>query len=174
MARNTFAEAWADVLPETHREALYSAFIELADNYFISDAKPASLIGEGLPSKYRNRYTDLFLQRFFVSFLTVGYKLAQPEPLVPLLSCTAEELASSIVIGLSEVNLDEHGIKSDFGPFQEELYQDSDFNLLYQPEVDGIEDSAEFSFMGIGLLRFEDWFIPFDNAATVVHPYSAE
>ena len=65
-------------------------------------------------------------------------------------------------------------MKADFGGFEEEIYQDSDFKLLYQPDMDGIEDSPEFSHLGIGLLRFDEWFIPFDNASTAVHPYSAE
>ena len=174
MVTHTLADAWADVLPESHREALYSAFILLADNYFTSDDKQGSMIGEDLPRKYRHRYTPIFLQRFFASLLTVGYKLAQSDPPVPLLSCTAEELACAMTIDLAEAHLDENGIEADYELFEEAIYQDSDFKFLYQPEVDGIEDSPEFSYLGIGQLRFDEWFLPFDNAATAVHPYSAD
>ena len=54
------------------------------------------------------------------------------------------------------------------------MYQDSDFKLLYHADVDGIEDSPEFAYLRIGHLRLEEWFIPFDNATTTVHPYSVE
>ena len=173
MVKHVLAEAWSDILPESHREGLFSAFIELIDNYFISDQKGESLIEEGLPPKHRLRYTQLFLARFLASLLTVGYKLAQAEPPAPLLSCTAEELGCAMIVSLAEVHLGENGIKADFEMFEEEVYQDSDFQLLYRPEVDGIEDSPEFSRLGIGNLRFDEWFEPFLNAATPVHPYSA-
>ena len=75
---------------------------------------------------------------------------------------------------LAEVHLEEKGIKADFGGFEEEIYQDTDFKLLYRPDMDGIEDSPEFSHMGIGPLRFDEWFEPFLNATTPVHPYSVD
>ena len=174
MAADALAEAWKDVLPVSHREALYFAFIELIDNYFTSDDRQESLIGDGLPRKYRHRYNELFIQRFLASVMTVGYKLAQPQSSTPLLSCTAEELACGMIINLAEIHLEENGVKADFGLFEEDIYQDSDFKLLYRADVDGIEDSPEFAYLGIGHLRLEEWFLPFDNAATAAHPYSAE
>ena len=172
MVSHELAEAWSGELSPLHREALYSAFVELVDNYFTMEDRQDTLIADGMPPKYRQRYDELFLQRFFATFLTVGYKLALREPPAPLLSCTAEELPCAIMIGLAEVHLEEKGVKADFGGFEEEIYQDSDFKLLYQPDMDGIEDSPEFSHLGIGLLRFDEWFIPFDNASTAVHLYS--
>ena len=47
--------------------------------------------------------------------------------------------------------------------FEEDIYQDIDFKLLYQPDMDGIDHSPEFSHLGMGLLRFDEWLIPFDN-----------
>ena len=49
-----------------------------------------------------------------------------------------------------------------------------DFEYLYDMRLDGIEDSEIGAEMGIGLLRFDEWFEPFLNAATSVHPYSWE
>ena len=100
--------------------------------------------------------------------------MALREPPASLLSCTAEELACAIIIGLAEVHLEEKGIKADFGGFEEEIYQDTDFKFLYRPDMDGIEDSPEFSHLGIGPLRLDEWFEPFLNATTLVHPYSVE
>ena len=40
--------------------------------------------------------------------------------------------------------------------------------------LDGIEDSDVGAELGIGNLRFHEWFEPFLNATTQVHPYSWE
>ena len=172
MAAHALAEAWKEVLPVSHRKALYSAFIELIDNYFMSDDKQDSLIGDGLPRKYRHRYTELFIQRFFASLMTVGYKLAPPRPSTPLLSCTAEELACGMILNLAEIHLEENGVKADFDLFEEDICQDNDLKLLYRADVDGIEDSPEFAYSGIGHLRLEEWFLHFETATTAVDPYS--
>lgn len=42
---------------------------------------------------------------------------------------------------------------------------------LYIQRFDGIEDSDVGANMGIGNLRFDEWFEPFLNAATPLHPY---
>ena len=55
-----------------------------------------------------------------------------------------------------------------------EVYLDTDFKFLYRRGMDGNRRPPEFSNLGIGLLRFEEWFEPFLNATTPVHPYSAE
>jgi hypothetical protein len=174
MVAHKLGEAWSDELSQPYREALHSAFVELVDNYFTVEDRQDNLIADGMPPKYRHRYDELFLRRFFATFLTVGYKLALREPPAPLLSCTAEELACAIIIGLAEVHLEEKGIKADFGGFEEEIYQDTDFKFLYRPDMDGIEDSPEFSHLGIGPLRLDEWFEPFLNATTPVHPYSVD
>ena len=174
MVAHKLGEAWSDELSQPHLEALHSAFIELVDNYFSVEDKEDNLIADGMPPKYRHRYDELFLRRFFTTFLTVGYKLALREPPAPLLSCTAEELACAIIIGLAEVHLEEKGIKADFGGFEEDIYQDTDFKFLYHADMDGFEDSPEFSQLGIGPIRFDEWFEPFLNSTAPVHPYSVE
>jgi hypothetical protein len=113
MAAHELGEAWSDELSQPHREALYSAFVELVDNYFTAEDREDNLIADGMPTKYRHRYTELFLRRFLTTFLTVGYKLVLREPPAPLLSCTAEELSCAIIIGFAEVHLEEKGIKAD-------------------------------------------------------------
>ena len=103
--------------------------------------------------------------------MTVGYKLAQPEPPQPLLSCTAEELALHALIENANMILKEDGVEADFGLFIDDAFQDFDYKFLYNLEMDGVEDTEVGIQHGIGRLHFDEWFIPFDNAATAVHPY---
>ena len=109
-----------------------------------------------------------------MTVLTVGYKLVQREPPGPLLSCTAEELALRALIEEAKEVLDQEGIKADFGLFEDEAFQDADHEFLFMPEADGIEDSPEGARLGVGNLRFDEWFTPFLNASTQVHPYCTD
>ena len=68
--------------------------------------------------------------------------------------------------------LEERGIEAWYGGFEDEVYQDLDFELLYQLRFDGIEDSPIGTELGMGNLHFDEWFVPFDNAAAPIHPYS--
>lgn len=92
------ADPWADILPESHREALFDSLSILTDDFLSGPEQPKSLLISYLPPRYIPRYDDLFCRRFFATFLTVGYKLAQPLPPAPLLSCVAEELACHALI----------------------------------------------------------------------------
>ena len=133
-----------------------------------------SLLAGLLPSAYTLRYTGVFLKMWFVTVLTVGYKLAQRGPPGPLLSCTAEELALRALIEEAKEVLGREGIDADFGLFEDEAFQDADHEFLFMPEADGIEDSPEGAQLGIGNLRFDEWFTPFLNASSQVHPYCTD
>ena len=84
--------SWHKCLPESHREALHNALCMLVDDFLNDPDYDQPLFVTALPSKYLLQYDGGFRRKFLVILLTVGYKLAQPEPSVPLLSCTAEEL----------------------------------------------------------------------------------
>ena len=148
---NQIAQYWADDLPESHREALYDALCILTDDFLGDNEHIDSLIAYFLPQKYSLQYTGIFLRRFFTTLLTVGYKLAQDPLPVPLLSCTAEESALHILIEEATHLLEESGIETQFGLFEDDAFQDSDFEYLYEMQFDGIEDSKgiqfEFSFI---------------------------
>ena len=51
---------------------------------------------------------------WLVTVLTVGYKLAQPEPPVPLLPCTAGGASVKALIEEAKEVLDQEGIEADF------------------------------------------------------------
>lgn len=127
-----------------------------------------------LPDKYRLRYDGLFRHKFVVTLITVGYKLALTEPLDPLPSRTAEELALHILIEQAKNELQADAIEPDFSSFVSLAFQDFDFEVLYDMSVDGIEDTRVGAEMAYGDLRFDEWSKPFLNATMPIHPYAAE
>ena len=170
----SMAAYWSDILPDSHREALHNALTWLCDDYLSDPEDDKALLTTLLPPRYQLRYDQLFLRIWFVTVLTVAYKLAQPEPPVPLLSCTAEELALRALIEEAKELLSQEGTEAEFGEFEDDAFQDTDHEFLFMPERDGIEDSAEAAHMGISPIRFDEWFTPFLNATTSVHPYCAD
>ena len=131
-----------------------------------------SSLGSHLPRRHVFRYTPLFAKRFFTCFLTVAWKVAQRRPPSQLLSCVAEELALYALIKEAEAHMEIQELAYDFGDFEDVAFQDLDFEWLYDPKFDGIEDSALANELAMANLRFEDWFKPFDNASTFIHPYA--
>jgi len=167
-----FVKAWSKYLPDNHREALLSALDILSDDFFDSNLEDEEhVFRELLPRKYFHQYTPLFLKKFYVTLMTVGYKLALPQESNTLLSSTAEEIALHILIEEATTLLDMHSIKADFGDFEDYVYQDIDFEFLYESEFDGIEDGETGDELHIVNLRFADWFKPFGDASMPVHPY---
>ena len=90
--------SWDACLPESHREALQNALCLLVDDFLNDPDYDEPLFVTALPSKYLLQYDGGFRRKFLAILLTAGYKLAQPEPPVPLLSCTAEELGLHVLI----------------------------------------------------------------------------
>ena len=166
-----FAMAWSKYLSDSHRNALFSALTILSDEFFNNDLEEEHhIFRDLLPRKYIYRYTPIFLKNFYATILTVGYKLSLPEPRNALIACTAEELALHILIERASAILEMDGIDAEFGAFEEVIYQDLDFEFLYAPEYDGIDDSNLGTELGIGNLRFSEWFKPFRNASMPIHP----
>jgi len=167
--------AWANCLPESHREALHDALDLLVDDFLEDPDYDRPLFITALPSKYLLQYDGGFRRKFLVTLLTVGYKLAQPEPPVPLFSCTAEELGLNVLIEEAREGLKTQGIEPEFSEFEDQAFQDDmDINILYDMALDGVEDTPVGDSMGYGNLQFNLWFEPFLNASTPVHPYAAQ
>jgi hypothetical protein len=81
-----------------------------------------------LPACYRLRYTGPFAREFFVSLVTVVWKLGQREPIRP--SCVAEELAAHVLIREAEALLDVNGVHPDFDGLRDVFCEDLDFEYL--------------------------------------------
>ncbi len=178
----TLGDAWSDTLPLTHRSALQAACDILIDEFLeeypeIAESElpfAESSLGSYLPTKHRLRYTPLFAKRFFASILVVAWKLAQEDPLKPLLACTAEELALRALIARAESVLELEELDHDFEPFTDTVFEDLDHELLYAPELDGVETGKSAKALGYAFLEFDSWFRSFASATSTVHPYAAD
>jgi hypothetical protein len=123
-----------------------------------------------LPRKYRTRYDrDRFARKFLVCLVVVGWKLRAPgwEPV----ACVAEELAlRAILLTAEETYAEDHGAEGDFDALWDAGFQDNDYEFLFDPESDGIEDTEYARRSGLTDIRFSAWFDGFNNTPPV-HPY---
>ena len=170
-----------DELTPVQREALYRAARQLTD-LFLDDLRKLARrevafadtdMAEYLPRKHLGRYNLSFAERFLVCILTVVWKLREPG--MHWLACTAEELALRAIIEeartlvLADPGLDE--AEADFGSFESVAFEDWDFEMLFDPAYDGVEDASDPR-EDVVNLRFEEWFEPFNDR--VIHPYLDE
>jgi hypothetical protein len=157
-------QAYAETLPASHRQALAQAAHVLIDTTL--EALTGSDLGDWsgdtwlistlLPPRYRLRYTARFARKFLACLMTVVWKLGQGEQM--RLSCTAEELAAYALIQEAKATLDERGIGADFEGFEDSLFEDLDFEFLFDDAYDGIESAEIAEEAGITNLAFRDWF----------------
>jgi hypothetical protein len=123
-----------------------------------------------LPSAYGFRYNLLFAKRFLACVYTVAWKLYSPDP--QALACVGEELALHALIQGAEAILDDKGTGTDFDSLRETAFEDEDYALLFDPQWDGIDQSAHGRRLGMASLRYDDWLIPFRDEDPV-HPYDS-
>jgi hypothetical protein len=71
---------------------------------------------------------------------------------------------------LADPELDE--AEANFTSFESVAFEDWDFEMLFEPAVDGVEDSSDPR-DGVVNLHFDEWFKPF-NDERVIHPYLDE
>jgi hypothetical protein len=123
-----------------------------------------------VPSTHRHRYDPLFAKRFLACVYTVAWKLHSPD--LQVLACVGEELALHALIQRAEAILDDRSTEADLDSLRETAFEDEDYALLFDPQWDGIEDSARGRQLGMANLGYDDWFSPFSDEATV-HPYTS-
>lgn len=164
------------VLPDSHWKALYEAntilidevlgdLVDLRQGQFFSEL----VIADDLPRKYLTKYDDAFFRRFLLCLSAVGMKLRLPgfHPL----GCTAEELALHAMIERASMLLEMNGQEPDYSEWLTYAFEDLDYQWLYEPAKDGLEDSPTGKDLGVGHLRYDEWFLPF-SAPRVMHPYA--
>jgi hypothetical protein len=155
-------------LPLNHEEALLAAFDVLGDAFAdeLEDMSDAEYVKESfmstfLPPKFRRRYTKNFGRKFLTCLRAVGWKFRAPG--VYRLGSVGEEMAMFAAIRFAEGQLMDEGVKEpDFNLFRGAVFEDNDYEDLFRPELDGIEDDQR---MGYANLRFSEWFEPFNSAA---------
>ena len=133
---------------------------ENGDTAEIDDLQVISL----LPRRFAARYDALFAQKFLVALtdMTTRITAGWTE-----LACVAQELAVRVWLDHVEFAADAAGIELEHGwrgQVEEYLFEDVDHEYLYNPAMDGFEADEDFvGPPGIAPMRFEDWFVPFND-----------
>ncbi len=179
----SMGQAFRKILSVEQRRALRQAcdmlLDELLDELPRADAQRTNLDLEEfsielLPPQYQARYTERFGRRFLACLMTVAWKLNQPH--FVKFACVAEELAAWAILRRAEALLEVDGLPSNLSRLETVLFEDTDFKMLFDPFMDGVDESELGKVMGMTSLRFEDWFTPFDLEAKLgeVHPFAEE
>jgi hypothetical protein len=119
-----------------------------------------------LPPCYRGHYDTEFVRRFAACFSAVAGKLYSPDR--ESLACVAEELGLYVLLEEAEALLEKDGTEAAFSDF-DMAFEDMDFEWLYDPAFDGIEDSEAVRELRMVNLALSDWFKPF-RPDDPVHP----
>ena len=174
------------ILSPLTREALTLSYHILVEE--MSDEYTDKELCLGLPSNFA--YTNLQIEKFKKCLDIVGYKLGSKHFEWDLLSCTGEEIMLKTIIdnayALIEMRAkdDEHDLgeealetfKEEIAEFEDLVYQDSDFKLLFDYHQITIDKKRmEVLARGMGFsFSFSDvdtWFEEFTNSNIHVHPY---
>lgn len=166
--------------------ALWHASVTMVDHLFedlqaVSDQEDvgdAVLNGTwilcNLPPRFARHYGPLFVQKFIIVTADITASLARSwrSP-----DCVAGELAvrclleeTETVVELYDLDVPEYW-RSDL---EDRLVEDFDYDMLYDPSLDGFEDDREFlDRFRVVPMRFEDWFKPFHDGYSVP-PYARD
>ena len=116
-----------------------------------------------LPARFSGRYRALFAQKFLVAFTDMTRRLTSGwEPLANV----AQELAVRLLLDEVEAVAETADVRLPDGwrsILEEHLFEDLDHEYLYDRAYDGFEDEPDFGPPGIAPMRFEDWFVPFND-----------
>lgn len=175
-----YAEAYADVLTASQREALRIAATTYLDACFMSlEETPydRSLVdthlGAYLPERYAHFYDHGFGRAWTTCVAVVGAKLAQRGPVA--LACVAEELALNAIVHEARATLDLHGAPdddADWDAFYDFAFEDEDWKYLFDDRLDGIEDDPQaIAELMLVNLSFARWFRPFGGSNPRPHPF---
>lgn len=124
-----------------------------------------------LPSRFAAGYSARFARQFLVALVDVTSRFTRGwEPL----SCVAQELGLRVLLNQIEVMADLAVVTLDDGwrgHLEDMFFEDVDYELLYDPAYDGIEEERDSQSPGMAPMRFSDWFVPF-NACRSMPPYA--
>jgi hypothetical protein len=164
-----------EALSPSHLHAVLSAIDMLMDEGYediaaLLDGEEFAQVGmaDYLPPRYLNRYTSLFAKEFLTCLIVVAWKLRAPG-YTPM-ACVAEELALAAIIERAKALLEADGEAADFTDFEDNVFEDMDFEQLWDLSLDGLSDSDLGRKLGMASLNFKDWFKPF-RPERPVHSY---
>jgi hypothetical protein len=166
------------------RAALLVAAIDVVDRCieelrfieFDEDAMPDeddaedSFVYEWFPRRHRRYYNEDFFRKVLVTTVQVAADLANPAG--GPASCTAEEIVRHAIGEIAMSLCDDASLGPPWMHPDETLLEDTDFQLLYDDDMDGLEDDpGAQAARGVEIPPVQDWFSPFNNSR-IVHPYA--
>jgi hypothetical protein len=164
-------EAFRSILPLRHRQALTGAAEIFLDEWLDDIGGPGS-VRDALPPRYRMEFSPRLARQLWVCLVLVVWKLGQPA--YPGVACVAEQLVIQALIERARALLEMDGADAGdraWGDFEDAVYPDTDFEILFSPDRDGLAESRVGELLGMVSLRFEDLFAT-QYAATTgpLHP----
>ncbi|MFD4320856.1 hypothetical protein [Streptomyces sp. NPDC058548] len=129
-----------------------------------------------LPPRYGLAYDELFARRFLVTAIALTTRFTDGS--FRELGCLAEELVLKLLLQQAHSTLDLYGLLGDdvaeaLERFADEVYEDMDFEWLYDDARDGVDEDPALAGMGVTPLAIGTWFTPFDDDR-YVHPYAVD
>jgi hypothetical protein len=115
-----------------------------------------------LPPQFGPHYTPGFARRFLVAFLDLTARLTAERWTPP--SCVAQDLGMRLLLDHVDViaDLARLPLPPDWqDTLAELLVEDIDYEYLYDPALDGLEDEPDFGPPGMASMRVQDWFHPY-------------
>ncbi|MFH9727492.1 hypothetical protein ACH4M4_31665 [Streptomyces sp. NPDC017254] len=127
-----------------------------------------------LPPRYALRYDEAFARRFLVTVIALTTRFTDGG--FRNLGCLAEGLVLKLLLEEAHATLDLFGLLSGevaeaLECFSTGVYEDRDFEWLYDDSKDGIDEDPDLNGMGITPLGFRTWFTP-SGTGRYVHPYA--
>jgi len=137
-----------------------SELIELGDGVDADAIKNLQVLG-ALPPRFAHHFDVGFARHLLVAAvdLTARFTQGWQPP-----SCVAQELLLQVL--LDEVAYSQELLEIDLHPdwrdtLDELLFEDLDFEVLFDPSLDGIEDEPTLGPPGMVPMDFAHWFVPF-------------
>ncbi|WP_395364873.1 hypothetical protein ACHGLA_29680 [Streptomyces sp. YH02] len=129
-----------------------------------------------LPPRYGLAYDELFARRFLVTAIALTTRFTDGS--FRQLGCLAEELVLKLLLQQAHSTLDLYGLLGDevaecLDRFADEVYEDMDFEWLYDDARDGVDEDPAPAGPDVTPPAIGTWFTPFDDER-YVHPYAVD
>ncbi|TXS19603.1 hypothetical protein EAO71_33870 [Streptomyces sp. ms191] len=129
-----------------------------------------------LPPRYALQYDERFARRFLVTAVALTTRFTDGG--FRRLGCVAEQLVLKLLLEQAHITLDlydllDDGVVAALEVFAAGVYEDRDFEWLYDDSMDGIDEDPAAESLGITPMAFGTWFMPF-HEDRYVHPYAAD
>ena len=160
-----------DATTPDERKILQSALQALIDLLFDfyealppSGPAPAGFAHDGMmvfPPAYVSRYDRPFVRKAIVAAASLGQKMSGHGWFD--LSSTMEEMLFGTM--LESVQNTDVEIGDVFDDLEETIFQDLDYEMLFNAQFDGIENHPAPERYAFANLKFDEWFQPFPNTS---------